>query len=79
MSWHTLPPAIQAIATQHLTQRQLAAWQLDLAGHGTRRIAIILDISRSTAAEHLTAAYRNLRTHGVRQDASGHYHLEDTT
>lgn len=79
MTWHTLPPNIRTIAEHHLTQAQLDAWKLDLNGYGTRRIAIELNISRAAAIDRLTSAYRNLRAHGVRQDASGHYHLEETT
>lgn len=78
MTWHTLPPEIQAIAQRELTDAQLAAWQLELAGHGHRRIALQLDLSRAAVRDRLDNAYRTLRRHGIRQDASGNWYLKET-
>jgi DNA-binding CsgD family transcriptional regulator len=69
MSWKTLDPNIQTIATRELTRKQLDVLKLHLAGCGTRRIATMLDISEPTAREHLRRARAKLRPH-LEKDAA---------
>jgi len=73
--WDDLPADVLAIATGRLTAKQLEAWRLELQGYGTRGMALVLGISRSSAIDRLAAAHRVLRLCGVRQDASGRYHM----
>ena len=76
MSWSTISPTIQAIAEDALTDKQLATWKLELAGWGHRKIGLHLGITRATVRDHLDATHLKLTQHGIRQDASGHYHQE---
>lgn len=76
MSWDSLPEPIRQIARTHLAPGQLEAWQHELAGLRPRRIALELDLSRAAVIDRLDGAYRNLRRHGVYQDASGNWYLD---
>lgn len=77
MSWSTLPDNVKQLAERELTPPQLRCFVLELAGMSTRRIADSLDIADSTARDHLRAAHRKLKRHGVRQHPNGTYHLEE--
>lgn len=68
--------AIIDAAREHLTRAQYDAWRLELAGNGTRRIALLLDISRAAAIDRLDNAYRTLRRNNIHQDASGHWYQD---
>lgn len=76
MSWNTLDPHIRHTAEQVLTRKQLDVWKLHLAGLGTRRIADMLHITRSTTRTHLADTHTRLEQAGIHLDASGHYHQE---
>jgi DNA-binding CsgD family transcriptional regulator len=52
-----LEPVIRSCCTE----KQRYALALSAAGYGVSEIADVLDITRSTAAEHLKAAVRNVR------------------
>lgn len=78
MSWNTLPPEIARLAQTVLTQAQLAAWQLELDGHSQWHIAHQLNISRWAVRDRLHSSTVTLHRHGVRQDASGNWYLEET-
>ena len=77
MSWASLPAEVQEIAEQVLTQKQLEAFKLELAGLGTRAIAHSLSASRESIRDRLRAAARRLHDAGVHQDASGHWHIDE--
>lgn len=78
MAYRDLDPRIQQIATQTLTDKQLIAWTYYLAGSSWHSICLRLNIGRSTAREHVDAAHRNLRRHGVHVNRFGTYYLEET-
>lgn len=48
------------IAKQVCTPRQLAALDIWRRGAGAKRIALILDIDESTAAQHIRRAHRRI-------------------
>lgn len=75
MSWQLLAEPVRAAAVAALTEKQLEAWKLELAGYGLRRIGWELDLSRGAVADRIAAAHLNLRRAGVWQDASGNWHL----
>lgn len=77
MTYAQLPPTIRATAETALTPKQLEAWKLELAGHGTRRIAIHLRITRSSVQSRLDHAHHALHAAGVRQTANGTWYLEE--
>lgn len=77
MSWNTLDPTIKAIAQQALTRRQLDVWKLHLAGLGQRRIADMLQITRSTVRSHLHDAHQTLARNGVHRDRTGRYYRKE--
>lgn len=76
-TWHTLAEPIRATAERELTPKQLAAWQLEIEGHGTRHISQQLNISRSSTLDRLQAAHRKLLAAGIRQTASGQWHTTE--
>lgn len=61
MSWAKLPVDVRATAEQELTRKQLDVFKLWMNGNGTDRIALTLDISRSTARDHLRRALQKLK------------------
>lgn len=63
MSYATLSPEIRAIAERELTSRQLDVLKLWLAGAGTARIALMLDVSEATARGHLRRAKQIMGIH----------------
>lgn len=77
MSWASLPPEVRAVAEEHLTEKQLEAWKLELAyaaqGGGVRKIAMHLGVARTTASDRLEAAHRNLRQNGVTLNEFGRW------
>lgn len=79
MRWQQLPVEIQHIAEQHLTQKQLETWKLELAGRTQRQIALHYDISRASVIDRLDGTYRTLRRHHITQDNAGHWHHERPT
>lgn len=60
MTWNQLHPDHRLLAENTLTRKQLDVYKLHLAGCGTRRIALMLDISQSTARTHLARAHQKL-------------------
>lgn len=68
MSLSTVDDTVKAIARATLTERQWQVWALHIAGCGTRRIELMLGISRSVVREHLDAATRRLARNGVVND-----------
>lgn len=73
-AWMHLPHEIKITATRELTEPQLHAWMLHLAGCSQNRIAIMLNISRSTVRSRLDAADHKLRQHGITKDQHGNYY-----
>lgn len=69
MSWNSLPPEARAIAERELSPRQLDVFKLWMAGCGYKRIGVMLDISPSTARDHLARALQKLRPHMQRAAA----------
>lgn len=60
MTWNTLDPAHRAHLETTLTSGQVDVLVLHLAGCGTRRIADMLGISRTTAKDRLRTALNAL-------------------
>lgn len=77
MSWAKLPTDVQAIAKEHLTEKQLETWKLELAGHGIRPIAYRMEVTPRVITDRLTRIHQLLLRHGVRQDHNGHWHIEE--
>lgn len=77
MTWQTLPTAVQDVATNHLTDKQLETWKCELAGHSVRRIAYLMDVTPRVIADRLTRTHQLLLRHGVRQDDFGRWHIEE--
>lgn len=75
MSWNRVPEHVQGVAAGVLTDKQLAAWKLELAGLSLRAIGRHLGIARQTAADRVEAAHTALRRAGVRQDETGTWTL----
>ena len=71
MSWKHLPPELQTLATAALTQRQLEAWKLEIAGYGIRPTALALGIRPTSVRDRLDAAHLALSKHGVVQAKDG--------
>lgn len=71
MSWNTVPADVQEVAVAALTEKQLEAFKLELAGLGIRRIAEHLQIRRQSVADRLLGAHDVLLKAGVRQDEFG--------
>jgi len=70
-------PRILTIANRHLTDKQLAVWNLHHHhGMSFRAIATHLDLSRTTVTDRYDNACRTLRRHGVTFTPDGHPHLE---
>ena len=61
MSFQSLSPEIKELAERELTRKQLDVFKLWLAGAGTTRIALMLDIAEPTARGHLTRAKQKLK------------------
>lgn len=75
MSWNSLSPEVQQLAEDVLTEKQLQAWKLELAGLSLHEISRHLDLSRAAIKERLDGAYRKLRKSGLTQDGSGAWSL----
>jgi DNA-binding CsgD family transcriptional regulator len=60
MTFATLPPDVREIAEGILTRKQLDVFKLWCAGAGVKRIAIMLDVSPSTARTHLARAQQKI-------------------
>jgi DNA-binding CsgD family transcriptional regulator len=75
VSWNALPATVRDVAADVLSQRQLEAWKLELAGNSIRAIAVIQSVSRTTARDRLRDARRRLRDAGVVQSTTGKYYL----
>lgn len=78
MTFAQLPPHIQAAATRVLTDKQLEAWTLELAGWSQQRIAYRLGVSRGAIRDRLTAVGHNLEAAGIVQDEHGAWTLTST-
>jgi hypothetical protein len=75
-----IDPRITDLAHQHLTQKQLAVFELHtLRGMSFRAIAIHLDLGRTTTTDRYDNACRTLRRHGVRFTPEGRPYLETET
>lgn len=77
MSWNSLPRDVQTGAVEALTEKQLAAFKLELAGLSVRNIARHLEIARTTAQDRLESAHRALRSVGIGQDHNGNWILKE--
>lgn len=75
MSWNAAPVEVRVLAESVLTEKQLAAFKLELAGLSVRAIGRHLDVARSTATDRLESAHSALRKAGVRQDEFGRWSL----
>lgn len=64
----SLPPEIRETAERVLTPKQLEAFELECAGHGTMGIARRLLVTRTAARERLHNAHTALLKAGLRQD-----------
>jgi DNA-binding CsgD family transcriptional regulator len=64
VSWLTLSPAWRELATRVCTEKELEALKLKVAGYGERRIAVVLNISRTTVRDRLRNAERKLLAAG---------------
>lgn len=78
MSYANLPPTVKAIAEAVLTDKQLEAWQLELAGQGIRPIAWRMKVTPRVIADRLVRVHQLLLEHDVRQDEYGRWHLDTT-
>ncbi len=63
MTWFDLPPVVQLIAVEVLTQKQLTAYKLAANGMSERNIAIHLRISRRAVRDRLAEADVKIRSH----------------
>lgn len=61
MSWNTLPPHQRDHAQTQLTPKQLDVLILHLAGCSQRRIATMLNLSRTTVRDHLATGITTLK------------------
>jgi DNA-binding NarL/FixJ family response regulator len=77
MTWLTLPPDVRALAEAELTSKQLEVWRYECDGWGTMRIARHLSLTRSAVRDRLHNAHTRLEHHGVGQDASGKWFVEE--
>jgi DNA-binding CsgD family transcriptional regulator len=66
VTWDT----ISEVALRVCTERQIHVLRLWVAGMGTRRISLALDISESTAREHLLRAQQKIKLEIERERAS---------
>jgi hypothetical protein len=62
MNWYELNTETRAEIERLLTEKQLLAYRLSIAGYGHRRIAVILGIGRQAARDRVSAAEAKLRT-----------------
>lgn len=69
MNWSTLPPHIRTATEQQLTSKQLDVLVLHLAGCSQRRIATMLNVSRTTVRDHLAVGLDTIATL-TRKDAA---------
>lgn len=75
MTWSQLPQEIQDLAKSILTQPQLEAFILDLAGDSTYTTAARLGVSRSAVRDRLRNAHAKLSAAGLVQDEDGTFRL----
>jgi DNA-binding CsgD family transcriptional regulator len=61
---------VRAVAERVLTRKQLDVFKLWMAGAGTARIAIMLDVSQSTARVHLRRAQQKVKIEMERKEAA---------
>jgi DNA-binding CsgD family transcriptional regulator len=66
VTWEQIRVAALAVCTE----RQIAVLRLWIAGMGTTRISLALDISESTAREHLRRAQQKIKLEIERERAS---------
>jgi hypothetical protein len=76
VSWNTLPEDVREMAADTLTEKQLAAFKLELSGLGVRRIAKHLGLATTTAKDRLDRAHTHLLLAGVRQDDVGQWFIQ---
>lgn len=60
MSWDALSPELRELAARVCTEKELEALKLKAAGYGERRIAIVLNISRTSVRDRLRNGERKL-------------------
>lgn len=60
MSWQDADPRLRDVCERVLTEKELAAVKLLNAGYGTRRIANVLGVDRSTIRDRLASAERKI-------------------
>lgn len=71
MTYAQLPAPIRTLADQTLTQAQLEAWKLELAGWSQWQIAYRLGITRSAVRDRLRSASQSLDRAGIHQNPDG--------
>lgn len=74
MSWLRLQADIRDTAKLVLTDKQLDAWMLTLAGCSRRRAATMLGITKTSLQDRLDAADHALEQAGIVKDADGNYY-----
>jgi hypothetical protein len=77
MSFSTLSDETREIAERVLTEKQLEAFKLELAGWGMQRIARHLEITKGAAVSRIDNAHLKLRKAGVRQNQFGEWYLSE--
>lgn len=60
MTWQSLPPELRELAERVCTAKELEALRAREAGAGYRRIALMLDISVSSARDRVQRALAKL-------------------
>jgi DNA-binding CsgD family transcriptional regulator len=75
-SWNTLTQDVQHAARAALTDRQLEAWKLELAGMSQYDMALALNIGRPAVQSRLREAHRNLRSAGIVMNDRGDWTLQ---
>lgn len=61
VSYAELPADVRQVAERELTRKQLDVLKLWCNGYGVERIAMALDVSRSTARGHLRRALQKIK------------------
>ena len=77
MAWSEIPREVRDLAESVLTEKQMQAFELEQSGLGMMSIARRLGVTKTAAVSRLDAAHLKLSRHGVRQDASGRWYVEE--
>ena len=77
MAASVIAPEIRDLAERELTPKQLEAFELECAGHGTMAIARRLMVTRSAVKDRLHNAHTALLKAGLRTDGNGNWRMEE--